>query len=263
MPSVILQTPWTRQPQVPVGVNWANPLSSALAVLAVGADYLTPGQRGRMTIANLSPTFGAGAAGIGPQFSGGAQRITAGALGNTPSTEGFTIEVLCAFTATQNLGGVFGLEQTSGRALIVFNGTRNIYFWGNSADLTSGVDWRIDGSLQHVFCTSASGSGSPMTFYQDGKVIATGTTPGISTISAPTVRFGDMNQGWSATPTGNIFKAAYYRRALSGSEVATLSANPWQIFAPLQRRIWLGAASAAVDKIPYFPYPVTAPIWAQ
>jgi len=186
-----------------------------------------------------------GIAGIGAGFGGGTQRISCGQFGAT-DTGPFTLEVLCAITAAPSLAGFCSISPDSGtgggRGLLAYTGTRNIYFWGNSADVSSGVDWRVDGSLQHVFCVSM-GSGQPMYFYRDGSLIATKTTPTlIATSAASTWSIGDTNRGWGSSPTGQIFKVARYGRALTAAEVAEITGSPWGFAEP--QRIFVPVAAS-------------------
>ena len=241
----------TQQPQSAATVNWGNPFSLGLEVLQSGRTYYRSAKTQTLSIVAGSPVIGASSQGSGPQFSSGAQRLELDSVGVLTNSQGFTIEVLCVFTAAPSLAGFFCAPSDgangSGRGLIAFAGgnSRNIYFWGNAGDLSAGVDWRVDGSPQHVFVTSAAGSGSAMTFYRDGLVIATGTTPTIATRSAVgNWALGDTGQGWNSVPTGTIVKSAFYRRALSAAEIASLSVNPWQIFAPPARRLWVAGGTA-------------------
>jgi hypothetical protein len=245
MPGLILPSQWTSQPQVAAGVNWANPLARGLAYLNWKDTLLQREKPFTPMSVSGSANIGASVVGLGPSFAtSGGNRYSAALSTSVPGTEPFTLEVLCAVTASPSLGGYFALYDAFARGLISFGGgsNRNIYFWGNGNDLASGVDWRVDGNPQHVFVTS-EGSGGAMTFYRDGAVIATGTTPAVTTLTNPNFNVGDVGHGWGSSPTGTIGKTAYYRRALSSFEIAALSANPWQIFAPLPRRIIVTAAA--------------------
>lgn len=196
----------------------------------------------------------------GPGFAttGGADRATyqrGVPLGNLNG--GFTIEVLCAITACPSLSGFVSIFGTvhAGRGLIAFSGglNRNIYFWSASADLASGVDWRIDGLPQHVFITSVGGSGTTMTFYRDGLSIASGTTPGLAAIATSPVQIGDTNVGWNSTPTGTIYKAALYNRGLTAAEIWEKTRNPFGDYEEIRsRRASVGSAAAASAGFPYY-----------
>ncbi len=191
---------------------------------------------------------------MGAQFSGGAQAFTLDAVSAAGLTgnEAFTIEVMCAVTSVPNLSGFFGAPQigsADARGLIATGGgsSRNIYFWGGSADLASGVDWLTDGSVQHVFVTTA-GPSTTMRFYRGGVQIASGTTPALGARSSSgNWRLGDMAIGWAASPTGVIFKAAFYLRELSAADVASLTAAPWQQFGNEEIIIPIADASTYVS----------------
>lgn len=242
MAAILLPIPWTRQPQSQTNVDWGNPLARELVFLtSVGTAYTKNGTQ-HLTVSAGSPFIGSGVAGRGPQFSGGQQAYSIPSVATNAAAQGFTLEVLCAVTSVPSLAGFVGTSFVTGagkaRGLICFP---NIYFWGGGADIDSGVAWRTDGNIQHVFCVS-DGSGQPMRFYRDGGLIATVTTPTLD-VSNTTAFIGDANQGWFSTPTGTIFKTSFYNRPLSASEVANLTANPWQVFSPLQRKIFVDVAA--------------------
>jgi len=183
-----------------------------------------------------SAAIGAGVGGVGPTFaSSGANRFTSPTSVTFPGSQGFSIEVLCAVRSTTSLAGYFGLSQgvfSRSRGLLSFGGgsNRNIYFWGLAADLDSGVEWRVDGLPQHVIVTSDGGSGTPMRFYRDGALIASGTTPAVTDSVNPTLYVGDFNEGWIASPVATLFKCAYYSTGLSHARVLDLYRRPYQHF---------------------------------
>jgi len=185
-----------------------------------------------------SAAIGAGAGGVGPTFaSSGANRFTSPTSVTFPQTQGFSIEVLCAVSASASLAGYFAMRQGTSpngnsRGVMSFGGgsNRNIYFWGFSADLDSGVEWRVDGLPQHVIVTSDGGSGTPMRFYRDGALIVSGTTPALQDSVNPTLHVGDFSEGWNASPVATLFKSAYYSRGLSHARVLDLYRRPYQHF---------------------------------
>jgi hypothetical protein len=245
--AIILPTQWTQQPQIPVGIAKGHPLAEKLAIVVTSNLAIARESTKPLVISAGSPSIAVGRLGIGPTFSGGTQRFDAGTAAISGATEGFTIEVLCSITAAPDLAGMFAgtYSGTPGSARGLISRVQ-IYYWGGGADWNTAVNWRTDGSVQHVFIVSEGGSGSAMRAYRDGVEIANTTTP---TQIASTGQFlvGDTNQGWGATPTGTIAKSAFYTRALTGSEIAALTANPWQVFAPLPRRIFVQSGGASND----------------
>lgn len=190
--------------------------------------------------------------GRGVSVAGSASKVSFG-VGSCPKLAGstpFTLEFLCRITAASNTLGVidYGTASIAGdmRAVGFFGGgnSRNIYFWGNSADLSSSVDGRADGSLQHIFVTS-QGAGTTMTFYRDGLSIASGTTPTLTTMNTVSFSMGSGNGG--TAPTGSFYKAAIYARAFTASEVWQITQDPWADFRslPSDRRTYFANSIAA------------------
>jgi hypothetical protein len=234
--------PWTKQPQYSAGLNQSNPFTKGLVYLTgapIGGDSL--GKAGSLALTGA--TYSPGIGGVGLSVNGGSDKATVVGV-NLPTTGDFTLECLVSMTAAPSLAQVFGfglaLPDTAAdgslRYILTYPGTPgNIYFWGGSADKDSGVAWRTDGSLQHVFITYTGGT---LYFYRDGRQIASGA-PGASLIAAQTnITVGSKHVSGASSPTFKLYKGAIYNRALSAIEVASLSQNPWQVFQPLQRNIW-------------------------
>jgi hypothetical protein len=253
---------WTRQPQYPASVDAQLANNQGLVYLSWRDSLIARGDQRRIFSRVGTTGLAGGLGGIGPTFTAsGANRFSAPATGSFLASDPFTIEVLCAITATPSLGGFAGLAGVVNRrtrGLISFGGlnNRNIYFWGRSADLDSGVEWSLGGQLQHVMVTS-DGVGLPMIFYRDGVQIASGTTPSLLDSVDPTYTIGDMAQGWNATPTGTIFKSAYYRKALSPGEIRQLTSNPWQIFQSRRALVYAVPEVVPPADIPALRFPQT------
>ena len=168
-----------------------------------------------------------------------------GGMGRLPraSSDGWTIEVRCFLTAAPSLSHVFGFHYSEpsfygsvspgARAgLLAYGGanSRNIYFWGESADLDSGVEWNIAGAPNHVIVTHAPGS-SAVTFY-----IRIGTTTSIvsGSLSAALIDFtpvgiftGSRHLSGSNPITGKLSKQAIYTECKTKEQALALLDNPW------------------------------------
>lgn len=244
MSSLFLERPRGLSPDGAYAVDWQHPLSRDLAAIVFGRYAATQTSRLLSLTPSGSASVASGRLGVGASFSGGGARLSFGPVPILAAAAPFTVEVLCAVTAVPSLAGFYGTQFSTGavgyaRSLIAFGGglNRNIYFWGQGNDLASGVDWRIDGSVQHVFVTR---DGSEMRFYRDGVLIASGTTPSLVD-SETTNCLGDAGYGWNSSPTGVIFKGATYARCLSGGEIAELTDSPF--IQCRQRRIWIPTGS--------------------
>lgn len=246
MSSLFLERPRGLSPDGAYAVDWQHPLSRDIAAIVFGRYAAKQTSRLLSLTPSGSASVVSGRLGIGASFSGGADRLSFGPVPILASADPFSVEVLCSVTAVPSLAGFYGTRFISGdqgyaRSLIAFGGgsNRNIYFWGQGSDLASGVDWRTDGSVQHVFVTR---DGSTMRFYRDGVQIASGATPGLID-SYTTNCLGDTGFGWSSSPTGVIFKGATYAKCLSNGEIAELTDSPF--IQCRQRRIWVPAGSSS------------------
>ena len=241
---LILRRPWTSQPPAQTGI--APAAWSGLVIAQSADESITSSGSSRAVVEAGSPGIGVGPGGRGLVFSGGAQTFKSQQLcGDVSAAQPFSIEVLCAITACPSLSGFAGLRNPaafpagSTRTLIGYSGanSRNIYLWCNSADVDSGVEWKIDGSLQHVI-VSSGGSGQPLTFYRNGALIYAGTTPTLTSHTSTEWRVGDIGNGWAASPTGWIFYSAFHRSALGLNDAL----NVWRKFQSRQIAIPVSAA---------------------
>lgn len=260
-----IELPRTQPPSPYTPLDATNPINADLCILVYGgarANLRGPvvsglevrtGQEPLQLVAG-SPVIRPHQDGFGPVFAGGGQQYSAGFVGDVGGTGPFTIEVLVRITSAPALSGFFGLSNSSGdgtaRAVLAYGGgaNKNIFFWGGSADFASGVDWREDGSLQHVFVAS-EGSGQPLWFYRDGALIASGTTPTLANTGNTPYFVGDAGAGWASSPTGAIVKAAHYRRALTPGEVRLLTDDPWANFESLRLPISFTASAPSAPTL--------------
>lgn len=175
--------------------------------------------------------------------------------GPAVSTTDFTIEVLLNLTSSPSLSCVVNYNSnvtpittdTTGRrrSILAFGSTApfDIYFWGESADLDSGVKWRNDGSIQHVFVTATGGT---MKFYRDGFQIASGTTPTLAAASTNQfVTLGSRHPSGATAPAMTIFKTSIRNRALNGNEILALTQDPWRDFRPLPKKFYINTTTPA------------------
>lgn len=79
--------------------------------------------------------------------------------------------------------------------------------------------------------------------FKNGKLLGTGAGGTITYgASVPTLFIGGGHPTDTTQNCHDYFTlGAVWNRPLSDAEIASLSENPWQIFTPLQRRIWVGA----------------------
>jgi len=247
MSGLILPNRFTSQPQYPAGIDWSNPLTLGLlgAISASSKDGTIVG----------APAFEVSSAGVALKTNGStlisktvaspissATLLIVGNAVNSASANSF----LSSFGTNSGGNQTFVIQPPSSglsplRALIrVANGggvsTRE------SATYVGNTDSIID---DHVFAAVYYGTSS-IDLYLDGK-LDNGTTANTAASGNVTaldnIALGGIKRGTNGYSTGiRQHLALGFNRALSASEIKSLSANPWQIFKSQQRRIWVGAA---------------------
>ena len=246
--SLLFSRPWTRQPQGPIRVDWGNPLARGLlgAFLPASPINIVDG-----VLLNKIGTFALAPRYTGVAVSGGAYEypapVTAADLGAK-----FDLAVLSALTytsqtAAQNSNQTFfrgnGSSAPHWECGInggTFNGPETkigTYSYGPSTTGLSTLTPRI---------TVLTADGTTATTYYDGAFVNSGAyTPPTYAYAAATHRaliFGSVNGSLvqqNTRPTLGLF----WNRALSAAEVKIISANPWQLFAPIQRNFWIDVAA--------------------
>jgi len=138
--------------------------------------------------------------------------------GNQPTTQ------LCAAGATASGNPLLMLGQ-GGSSTLSFR-TRNLA----SAEVqTAGGDFK-DG-VARVYLGNRSESGNFQRVYANGVLQATAASGslGATTFNSWALH-GMLRTSWGLAMTSNIFLSLLWARSLSDVEIASISANPWQIF---------------------------------
>lgn len=121
---------------------------------------------------------------------------------------------------------------TNFRAALGEGAAANLILTGDSANLNVQLD------ILTVNASTAS-------YYQRGFLKAGPTAHSYDTPTAVgNFRIGADNAASAAAPHRN-YLCVLFNRELTANEVKRLTANPWQIFAPLSRKIWVPTSGAA------------------
>lgn len=247
------------QPQEAARVDWSNPINEGLGCLFYG--QLPEAVSGREPSV-VSGSLDVGEAGSAFSINGGSgdERL-AYAVEQLPSAGApITLEFLVWLSSAPELSAIGGIcpeatfTTTGGngqrRALIAYPGSPgNIYWWGNSNDWDSGIDFPT-GALRHVLVSKGPGtSGATITLYVDGIEVAQGSNGGTLVLpsSGPFFVIGSRHVIGTQI-TGKIFKAAYYVAEKTAQEAALLASRPWANFAErICVPVSAGAPTAALE----------------
>jgi hypothetical protein len=246
--SIVTQTPWTRQPQgvTPLagGVNALATLNAAQSIANPGKALWTPTTNG--------VTSEVGAAGKVLRFAGGAS--TGKWTTTIPSYSGDVWAVFVVANIAPGSGG-----GSLGRIMSGFNGTTSapidIYvdaagsqivlqrsFSGVAAQysLPTGIGTTATPAKVVVWMSATAGV-APRCWVDGVERVVSTLSASTGTVSAgnTTLCIGGRPDVTTRQLAGDVALGAL----LFGSiDPVKVSLNPWQIFAPLQRRIWAGAA---------------------
>lgn len=232
----ITEVPWSTQPQESVGIDWGNTLTQGLISVAVPNGTTIPANVvGPAWTAASGVSFGVGSAGRSVIATTTSQYWQTG-LVDPIALSGFTALVFFRKTDSVNrASSLFGVTSggilsnrlnahvpwSDGLTYFDFGGAS-----GNNRISVSGLDY----SKPTVMVFAAGARGISIT--QDGVLKASNSVP-ISRTSAGVPFYylkGDQPSG-DLTET---FLFCVWDRMLHNSEIAAVSANPWQLFKPEQ-----------------------------
>ncbi len=254
---VLFRDTVTRQPQYPAGINWGNQLTNGLTG-AYGAD-----RRNVVTgIPATSVTAATGANRFGRSlvFAGGTEVAQYDAtLQPTVPFTALTVMVPNFSSASTTRQGIWHFQASAGS---IQNRLRLIWL-----DATNGFYIDTNGGFAYR-CTPTFSAGDPLIlaytragvsasnqFYVNGLaqsttlVLDSSATAGMPT--AVPLWLGDDVEASGRRLNGAINLHLHFSRTLAASEVKSLSDNPWQIYRPPARKLWLmGAASGGTTVAP-------------
>lgn len=236
----ILVRPWTVQPQVAVGVdgNYSNKLEFLFH--APFNELIGAGGKVVDAIAGNTPTQGGlfAATGIVRHY----------AIGNLNPTVSVSVMAVVVLDASSGANERIFLAQEpstppyQGYGLFRNNTGKIAFGAGNSGSIITEATEGTGQTGGHTYIGTFDGAN--VILYRDGVQVASVARSSAISYTANSVPFlGGYYPGSPNTTqylrgkTGLV--AVWGNRALSPAEARTLSANPWQLFAPLSRRLWV------------------------
>lgn len=252
MPAVVgLKNVWTQQPQVPVEIDWSNPITRGLVLAQNGLHDIMAGSsvtlvNGKSTsvsqygVGVSSNSVGTSYAEVKSQARPNAQDITAFVLTtvNLPNNE-WPFCICCKVAGS--LGFNFGLNNDAGLPY-----SFGIYRGGVAHQQSfSAANTLIQGTTVALAGTATGTASSGITLYKNGAKVAINASTdanGSSLYDSSDVSWSvGGGPGYPRAAMGAIALSLVFDRALSDAEIKALSDNPWQIFRPLTKQIWVPA----------------------
>ena len=245
--------PRNSQPQRPVGIDWSNPITRGLAFASTSIVYDSISGIVGSPTGGTKPVVVVGGKGVSSRFSAaslGGGYINFGNLAGVDLLRnGGTILTLIRIsdvTIAQSIAGKADNVANNGWVLqCVSGGVLHAKQIGSSNGSVSTSAGALVTNKWHAVALRWRGPsvGVGLELFVDGLLLATGTSPTGTLVSDNTLplKIGSQTYTNGASRDFNGDSAVFLgtRRALSDIEIKSLSANPWQIFTPQSRQIWV------------------------
>ena len=240
------------QPQTPTGVDWNNPLSAGCLYLSATTSN-TPfdSRSGRPSTASGTPTNGVGNFGRALELAAGSDAALIGACNVVLPSARVTIAVVRQKKdATLRFCTLFGYDtRNSGLDRVLAHapfGDGNIYWDFGDANtgrlVVSGQTW---GTGIDRMCFIA-GPVKGREVWRNGLRIGNNASTFVrGTLSSEQFSIGSASG--SGSDSEYIYFFGIFDAEWTDAQIASWTANPWQLFTPTQRRVWAAALSTGID----------------
>jgi len=237
---ILIRQPWTRQPQVATRV--AGRFSDGIKVAfnsAVGGgrvNLISPPDQ-----PTVSGTVVSSVASNGRAFKVGDGGNTDGIYWPTTSAAAnWSLLISMEVHAVTSLNGYLQWSNTSAgnsnpRFLLQVESTSNMRIFMNGYAFSEAGVGTV-GSRHTVVCRY---DGTTLSYYRNG-IKQSGARSSAST--GTHIWFGN---GYQNGGRCHVFAGAWWEKTLSDGDAMALSINPWQLFQPINRRLYFDVAAAA------------------
>lgn len=256
----ILYSPWTSQPQQAVGIDWGNPITRGLV------HVYTPKNSGDFV--NVGVTNAVTKNGVSSRFSSGASAYASSAA--KVSSLPLTLFALTKQSITGTDHALINIgASTNNRHVLYWNIDRPAIFSNAGATNSQARPASaIPGAGEWKALTGVVAASNSRSIYVDGVLTATDTAT-VSPAALDSVHIGCtyVSGARSLYYSGDIAIGLVFARALSDAEIRSISQNPWQIFKPIPRRIFVpvatGGGTTAVTADHNASYTITGSVAAD
>lgn len=234
-----------QQPQGMSSIDWSNPITRGL-VYAFKPDGTTRSNgaaspiRSAFLSSSGSDLIQITSAGLG--FSSSGYNALTHSLSRVAATASANLTQICVFTASNSSNSQFNLANLSS-----VGGATNGFFIGNGSSFCLKADTVPSAgaisssalSVGKVYVGAYTSKVGRQELFLNG--ISQGTTASATTHSQA------LNRFVSGANNNPIALFVTFSRVLSDAEIKALSDNPWQIFAPIRRHIYVPATSGVLN----------------
>ena len=253
--ALLRPTIWTQQPQVPVEIDWSNPITRDLifAVSGVGPDAVS-GQQGFALPSGKQGITKNGVAVESTSTTDGGyyyplSKHIPDSLGDVTLFQVVEIDSWGAYSALFSIPiasstwaapyGAIGIQQ---------DGSNNkVRLWGTSGAAPATANETV--APGNAYSIGVAKSGSSAIFDINGIRESASLTPVVYDLSArqPICLLQRSNSNNGEAVDGRSAITLLWKRALSADELKSIRENPWQIFAPRSSRRLISAGGGSVN----------------
>lgn len=251
----ILYSPWTSQPQQAVGIYWGNPITRGLAAAFNYSGFdnvggLALSRSGTLSVLPTSAGLSSGSSGTA-YFSLATRNIVAPT--NTAFSVVGTFRVNNAAQTNKYIAFLRDGGGAGNQAAVIFGYVANkIEFFApqfTGADPRTGSQITVPDTNPHTFAYCYDGSN--WSGYIDGVQVFSVSRTFSCNVASTNLVSTILSANGSNTLDGAIVQWTTFSRGLSSSEARSLTANPWQIFKPIPRRIFVPVSAGGSDTLLY------------
>lgn len=258
MAGIILPNRFTRQPQGPAELD-SSEVCKGIVDVWTGANpyYIASPKNLSLLTPTATPILTSGAWAKGLQFDGSSQYLLRSASSMTQTAEGSLLVVALPLNTSATTRSIFGYGNTASANQLFFIGqgasAGQLSFFARSDANTSqnlqvagGAGW-ADGKPAVVIGTRSE-SKNIHRLYVNALSLSptTATALGTSTFNRTTVGALTRNST-SLFFNGGVFLAIAWNRSLTEGEVTALSTNPWMVFKPSARKLYVEGGGVSPD----------------
>lgn len=239
---MLFRNTWTSQPQQPVGIDLANPLTQGLLYCENPAfsNLLRVG----------APSKVAGPRGAGVKVLSTTDYLYLNKSSGLTSAAEVTVLVLGNPVSIGNTNAIFSNGNSANATPFFFIGSTASGNPGFRIRDTANVDQTVgtgtwDVTKPSMYIGVHSNAKSRFELWIDGSLRDSVTPTSKGAISLDRTAYGNLLRATAGqgAAESNVYLAAVWSRALSEAEIKALTLNPWQLFAPTSRKIWVPASA--------------------
>jgi hypothetical protein len=249
MAAIILPHRWKSQPQYPVEIDFSNPLSKGLTTFIDGhGNSLLPPV---VSSKNLSFSRKYTNKGVLLSNNGSAVNVITGGQVAGSSGPSFTILGQISLNTTGQTNKYLAIDRntsTNNQNAIIYGYSSNSLEYFSTgytgSNPRTGTGLTITDTNPHIFAYARDGASLKWESYLDGGNV-------LNTTSSFSITSGiNLSHLFGSSTTLDIINAsigfwAVWGRYLTKPEISEISANPWQIFRPINRRLYFGVSGGA------------------